>query len=1006
MQFDKEITVKNYFDIHNFYSNIYGSDRTIILMQVGSFHEVYCTDDEGINLVDLAQQIDVTCTKKDKSKEVSRSYPRMLGFPIYVTKNYIDKLIELNYTVVLIDQVTAPPNPKREITNIYSPATYIDKKTNKSSFLVSIVIEKNCIGLSAYDLTTGDGAIYETYSKQNDLLSGLDDSLIFLDNYPPKEIILENNLKSDDILVNLNNNEILKYLNIDPKITYKCNNPHVKKISYQRSLLNKIYKSDSNIDIIEKLELTFLNWARTSLVMLLDYATHHQPRLLENLRVPKLFSNNKYLYLGNRALEQLDVISGLFPIINHTKTIIGKRFLNNQLTCPIINQSELENRYNLIEELIKNNTQNSLVNYLEDIYDLDKLIRKLELNLINPNELYQIYISFYQINNMIKNNLIKSFNIENTNIDLINYIENKFINDNIKDLNFNNYNETEESIYKPNVHKEIDIIKENIISVNDFIKNLIIVLEKYIDDKVYFKKTDEESKSLITLKSNDRDGHYLIITNRRCELMKKNLSKVSKLKIGTIEINITDLEFNPLPKSSNVKITCSKIKELSVDLVNYKSNLAKLIKEEFKKDMKEFYDKYGKDIYYWTKKIAFIDFINSGALVAVENHYSKPIIKIKNHSYFKTKELRHPIVEKINNSINYSPHDIELGFETKQDGILLYGINSSGKSTLMKSIGLNIILAQIGYYTASTSFIFSPYENLFTRINGNDNMFRGLSSFMVEMMELMAIMKRNNSKSLIIGDEISKGTEEKSGNIIVCYMLETLAKSNSSFITATHLHKITSLESIKKLDRVKIKHLKITYDANNDVIIYDRKLSDGQGDSFYGLQVAKYLMKDKYFNERTNEILKEYDESNTIKTSRYNSTIYLDECYLCKGKDKLESHHIVWQKDFENNINKNKFYLQKNDPSNIVVLCIHCHDKVDRNEIIIKGWKETSNGKILDYEITNKPKKNTKMNEELEKYIKELQRQSIDPKIAKIKVKENYNKIISINTITNVWLNK
>ena len=141
-QYTKEIFVKDYFEIHNFYANIYGKDRTIILMQVGSFHELYCTDKKGLDLLDLAQKLDVVCTKKNGNKELSDSNPRMMGFPIHVTHSFIDKLINLNYTIVLIDQTSEPPNPKREITGIYSPATYIEKNNTKNNNLVSIVIDK------------------------------------------------------------------------------------------------------------------------------------------------------------------------------------------------------------------------------------------------------------------------------------------------------------------------------------------------------------------------------------------------------------------------------------------------------------------------------------------------------------------------------------------------------------------------------------------------------------------------------------------------------------------------------------------------------------------------------------------------------------------------------------------------------------------------------------------------------------------------------------------------
>jgi DNA mismatch repair protein MutS len=1010
MDYPKEILVKDYFEIHDYYSNIYGVGRTIILMQVGSFHEAYCTDDNGFDLVNLAQQIDVCCTKKNGNNPLSKTNPRMLGFPVSVTRNFIDKLIELNYTIVLIDQVTEPPTPKRKVVGIFSPATHIEKTTNKTLYIVSIVLDKVkdktsnqlCIGLSAYDLSTGFGSFYETYSKSNDILLGLDNALRFLENYPPREIILENNLNNDDLIATMTVNEILAYLSIDLKTTYSMKITQHKKIAWQKKLFENIYKVESNIDIIEMIGLQFYNWARLSLVLLLDYVMSHQPLLVDKLRVPSIFDNDKYLYLGNKALEQLNITKNdLLSIINYTKTTIGKRYLINSLTMPLIDENDINKRYNAIDKITGH--QDKITSYLEDIYDLDKIIRKLEINIINPTELYQLYLSFYQIiklcNYFKEQKLLKVFDIDDINKleTLKTFIEKYFLIEKLKDY------VDGDSFYKNNIHSEIDELQTKIETADNFMILLIKELEKYIDDKVYFKKDDEESKSLISLKFNERDGHYLLLTTRRCKILQNNLSKISKIKIGNLDVCISDFEFSELPKSSSTKINCKKIKEQSLDLINYKLSMNRKLKEFFKIDMKNFLDSFSEILYLWSKKIAYIDFINSGVLCAKENHYCKPKIVLKQSSYFKAKELRHPIVERLSTETTYVPHDMELGFETKQNGILLYGINSSGKSTLMKSIGINIVLAQIGYYTAATSFEYSPYTSLFTRISGNDNIFKGLSSFMVEMMELIAILKRNNSRTLVIGDEICRGTEEKSANIIVCYMLETLSKTESSFITATHLHRIASMESVKKLDRVSAKHLKITFDAKNDMLIYDRHLSDGQGETFYGLQVAKYLMKDNMFNERTSEILNEYDNI-LNKTSKYNSNIYLDNCEICKSKEKLETHHIIWQKDFNNEVNQTKFHLQKNDSSNLVTLCMSCHDKVDRDEIIINGWNETSNGRKFDYLINNNKINKTKYTPELVEFIKELKNKvNNDKRLARIQIKDKFNKKVSVKSIETLW---
>ena len=380
-------------------------------------------------------------------------------------------------------------------------------------------------------------------------------------------------------------------------------------------------------------------------------------------------------------------------------------------------------------------------------------------------------------------------------------------------------------------------------------------------------------------------------------------------------------------------------------MVDLKKQLAIEIKEAFYNEISNLL-LYKTSIVNINDIITELDFLNSGAYSAYNNGYSKPTIDVTDNSYFDAEELRHPIVELITTDTVYHPHDISIGKD--KTGILLYGINSSGKSTLMKSIGLAIVMAQIGYYVPAKKFIYSPYYNLMTRIVGIDNIFRGMSSFMVEMMELMAILKRNTNKTLVLGDEICRGTEEKSANIIVAYMLETLVKSNSSFITATHLHSIANLPSVRNIEDIRICHLKINYDEKNDQLIYSRELTEGQGDKYYGVMVAKYLMKTDHFNNRTKELEMEYDDY-YIKKSNYNKDVLMIMCHICESTKKLETHHINFQKDCDDIKVKSKPHIKKNQPYNLVVLCSKCHDEIDRGEIVVNGWVQTSKKIILDW---------------------------------------------------------
>jgi DNA mismatch repair protein MutS len=1000
-QYDKEILVKNYFEIYDFYLKIYGL-KSIIIIQVGSFHEIYSDDTKntGPDLKKLSVELDIICTKKGQLN--------MMGFPSYCCDKFIEKLVDLNYTIIKIDQTTEAPKPKREIVGIFSSATYVEKLDNKIRNIISIVIEKLnnnlCFGLSVIDLSTNFTSYSEYYS--NDLILTLNDVNIFLESYKASEIIFYTSLDEDDKINNMNIKNIKNYLNLDEKIIFNHKLKNTNKLSYQKIIFEKIFPDEKNV--FEKTNLHLYNFARWSLINLYEYVKNHSESLLEKLKLPIEF-DKKILYLGNNSLNQLNVINknlnekSLFNIINNTKTQLGKRFLNDVLTKPLIDENILNERYNLIDKIIKNNYSITLSNLLEDIYDIDKIIRRMELSNINPCEFYLLYLSFYQTEKIIKfceEN--KIFNINNkldVNV-LLNYIKSTFDLQKISSLNFNNLTDTEDNIFQLNKYTEIDQLCTNIKSSTNFLDELVVKLSDLIDDKKIFKKDNEDDKNMITLKFNERDGHYLYVTNRRCEMLKKNIQKIV---IGKHELNINDFEFNLMPKSSYTKINCKKIKYISDELIVDKIKLAKLIKEKFKIEMTYILEKFNDTINYWSKEIAFIDFINSGAITSIKNHYSKPCINKTNNSYVIANKLRHPIVEYISTNYEYKTHDIELGIEN-QCGILLYGINSSGKSTLMKSIGLNIILAQIGYYVASENFIYSPYYSLFTRIISNDNIYNGLSSFALEMIEISAILKRNNSNTLVIADELCKTTESSSAIVIVAHLIKKLSESNTSFITASHLHEISELKTIKKLTNVKAKHIKLSYDKINDKLIYDRILTDGSGPNFYGLQFAKYYIKDLEFNRSTTEILDEYN-NHTIKQSKYNTDNYLIECEICKNKNNLETHHIVFQKEFNDFVNE-KLHYKKDDNYNLVTLCQTCHDDVDRNKIIIYGWIESNiNKRELNYKINEEIKKTTKHSNELIEYIKNLKLENIDHKFAKIKIKEKFNKKISTKTIETYWSN-
>ena len=318
-------------------------------------------------------------------------------------------------------------------------------------------------------------------------------------------------------------------------------------------------------------------------------------------------------------------------------------------------------------------------------------------------------------------------------------------------------------------------------------------------------------------------------------------------------------------------------------------------------------------------------------------------------SYVEFTDLRHPIVEQlIKSKYEYIPHSLTLGKGT--NGIMLYGLNSAGKSVLMKAIGISVIMAQCGFYVPAKKFKFYPYNALYTRITGTDNIFKGLSSYMLEMTELNCIIKRADDRTLIIGDEICRGTEQISGNIIVASTIIKLLNQKSNFIFATHLHDIMNLEQIKVRNDLKAYHLSVSY--KDGQLFYDRQLREGVGDRIYGITIAEYVINDKEFKDIMVNFKKDILD-NKITYSKYNQKLIMDKCAVCgtKGSDKnrLITHHINFQKDCKNGVVKGKPYINKNDEINLVCICEECHEKVHHGNLVIEGKTYTSDGMKLNY---------------------------------------------------------
>jgi DNA mismatch repair protein MutS len=348
--------------------------------------------------------------------------------------------------------------------------------------------------------------------------------------------------------------------------------------------------------------------------------------------------------------------------------------------------------------------------------------------------------------------------------------------------------------------------------------------------------------------------------------------------------------------------------------------------------------------------VSKIDVLQAKAYVAKQYNYCCPIIDHDAEKAFvDSYDLRHPLIEHIQQNEIYVANDLSLGTNSGHSGILLYGTNAVGKTSLIRALGVSIIMAQSGMFVPCLRFVYKPYTAIFSRILGNDNLFKGLSTFAVEMTELRIIMKMADENSLVLGDELCSGTETESALSIFVAGLMKLNEKSSSYIFATHFHEIVNYEEIESLSKLTMKHMAVIYDREKDCLIYDRKLKDGSGPKIYGLEVCKSLYLDQEFLDLAYSIRNKYypDSRGELSspTSIYNADKIRGKCEMCNLEIGEETHHLNPQKNADVNGFIGTFH--KNHKANLASVCQACHDKIHESKQTVMKKKKTTKGFVL-----------------------------------------------------------
>ena len=975
-------------------------EKTIVLTQCGSFFECYAIVENdgslrGSNIEDFSRICDMSIANKNVC--VGNKKTVMAGFGLGQLDKYVKRLLEHGYTVPVIKQEVQAKGTDRSLACIYSPGMYFnDDNDNLSNNTICIwlniakpnnVIKESLltVGLSIIDILTGKLINFEytiSYINSPIIYDNLE-KYISVHN-PSEAIIITNNEEREYIdnvinYINLKAKKIHKILleknTTDDliKIAFNC-----EKQKFQESLVDKLYGIGS---FREKTEFYQYPIANQSLCFLLDFVEKHNPNLIKDISLPDFQNHSEKLVLANHSLQQLNIISdnnysgklsSISSMLNNCITSIGKRKFNYELLHPTSNIDELNECYNIIEDLLETKFYNVIRDDLNSIRDIERIERKLIMNKLDPRDFYMLYNNLSKIKILFKKITDASDNLKlykyissfiDCKIDIICdeiriFIDDKFNVERINNIVMDKLGNCDiESFDFINKNYDKDLNKQLRESMDS--KEVFQAICSYLSNiiKKYEKKKDAE---YVKIHETSKSDSFLLATKRRAvilqDCLKKeenviNITYLSKFsrKEEIYELDISKLEFlEHGSNKTNMVITSPDIKKMASGIQNDKEKLINRINIVYSNILREFIEFNDKSkLSTISRFIGLIDTTQNKSYNANKFNYTKPVIQndYEDKSFFKAKQIRHPLIEQINQNELYVSNDIELGSDFNCS--LIYGTNAVGKSSLIKSIGINIILAQSGNYVASSSFIFYPYNTLFTRILNTDNIFKGLSTFALEMSELRNILKYSDKNSIVLGDELCSGTESISGLSIFTASLERLHNNEVSSIFATHYHELLKYDEIKNLNKLKIYHMCVLFDKKSNKLIYDRKLKEGSGQMMYGIQVAESLDLDSEFIERCYSIRNKYNENdNTImdsKVSSYNAKKIKEKiCEICNLNPSVDIHHL----QFQENANSNGFInneFNKNNKANLISICEICHNKIHKENRQMKKVK-TSNG--------------------------------------------------------------
>lgn len=816
----------------------------ILFFRLGDFYEMFFEDAEI-----ASKELELVLTGRDCGLE--KRAP-MCGIPFHAANTYISRLVNKGYKIAICEQLEDPSASKgivkRGIIKVITPGTYTDSsflEDNKNNYIMSLYIdnEKNSFALSFADISTGDFSCTD---------AALDISIILdeIAKYMPKEILIQETLDEK----------------ICSEIKERCTASFTK--------LPEEFFLSNTVDILKDQFANFNEKEYSSDLVrccgsLLKYVIETQKTSLSHINNFQYYSIVDYLSIDSNSRRNLELTESLREkskkgsllwVMDRTNTAMGGRQLRRWIEQPLVDKVAVQSRLDAVEELLNNlPLHEDLKDALKEIYDIERLVGKISSKSVNAKELISLKASIEKIPGI--KSILSNFTSK-LHLDMYKNL------DELEDV----YKILDEAILEnPSISvKEGNIIKEG------FNKEVDELRKAKVHGKEWIASLENNEREVTGIKSlkvgyNKVFGYYIEITKSNFNLVPEG-RYIRKQTLANAERYIT-----PELKEMEDKILGAEEK-----LINLEYDIFIEIREKIGAQV----DRMQKT----ARIVSELDCLSSLAVIALENNFCKP--EINNGEEIYIEEGRHPVVEKMISSGSFISNDIHIN-NTDEQLLLITGPNMAGKSTYMRQVALIVIMAQIGSFVPAKRAVISICDKIFTRIGASDDLAAGKSTFMVEMWEVSNILRNATNKSLILLDEVGRGTSTYDGLSIAWAVIEHICKNKKlkcKTLFATHYHELTKLEGILE----GVKNYSVAVKEVGSDIAFLHKIVRGGADQSYGIEVAKLAGLPGDVIDRAKEILSriENDKSSDVNIEEITDTTKNDMQdkidVISKAKDKDE----------------------------------------------------------------------------------------------------------------------